>query len=119
MKHFGLTKNEILTKQIHFDELYSSGQFRAYFPIGIQYKKSCNGETKVAFKVSKRKIKKAVVRNLLKRRMKEAFRINKNILHKTTTGWLVSFVYLTTEEKKYTLIEAKVCEALRFLSRNE
>ena len=70
--------------------------------------------------VSKKRFKRAVKRNLLKRRMREAYRLHKNILHETLRGknfsFFVGFMYVGNEISEYAAIDKKMKEALTKLA---
>lgn len=73
-----------------------------------------------AFSVSKKNFKRAVMRNLLKRRMREAYRLNKEIVYQVfgMGGQLaVMFIYAAREEKEYELIEKSMKQALLRLTK--
>jgi ribonuclease P protein component len=58
--------------------------------------------TQVLFSVPKRQFKHAVDRNLIRRRMKEAYRLNKNQLSSTFS---IAFIYIGKGIEKYEVIE--------------
>jgi len=62
-----------------------------------------SASNKVAVIVPKKNIKLATGRNFLKRRMREAYRLNKRIL--TKTGHYLVFIYKTREKKSFHEIE--------------
>lgn len=79
---------------------------------------------KVLFAVPKRKFPRAVDRNLLKRRMREAYRINKNKLISQFADYNKSMdimiVYSSSEIKNYKEIENKIILLLKgFLDVDE
>jgi len=71
----------------------------------------------VLFSVPKSHFKKAVDRNLLKRRMREAYRLNKGELNEDLAGknknLLVAFLYIAVEKVTYEKIEGEVKKLLR------
>lgn len=83
-KHrFFLKKEERLNSRKQIEHLFSGGETFNIYPIKVIYRDSDypgDFPAKVAFAVSKKLFKKAVDRNLIKRRMREAYRLNKQIL---------------------------------------
>ena len=62
--------------------------------------------------------KRAVKRNHLRRLMREAYRLNQDILNNnlspiTHHHYLIAFNYIDKEEQPYPIIEKAVCKALR------
>ena len=85
---FTLCKDERLCGQRAIANLFDAGHSFFQAPYKVYWIKSPEtGLYPVCFTVSvpKRRFKKAVRRNLLKRRTREAFRINKQILYNTIT----------------------------------
>ncbi len=66
--------------------------------------------TQVLFSVPKRQFKHAVDRNLIRRRMKEAYRLNKNLLSGTFS---IAFIYIGKGIEKYNVIEKGMKGALK------
>lgn len=70
--------------------------------------------------VPKKKFKRAVKRNLIRRRVKEAYRLNKNILlpvlEENGLHIGMAFLYLDKEIREYAGIESKMKEMLRQLA---
>jgi len=78
----------------------------------------------VLLSVSKKKIPHATQRNLVKRRMREAFRRNKDLFYNKITALQtnslhLAFVYISNEILSYALIEKKMMEAVSVLLLNE
>ena len=74
----------------------------------------------VVIAVPKRKFKKAVDRNLLKRRIREAYRLHKDthlypVLAKNDTRIILSLSYIGNEIADYKIIEKKLLTALKQL----
>lgn len=88
------------------------------FPIKVVYLKMelpVQYPVQAAFSVSRRNFKRAVMRNLLKRRMREAYRLNKESLYNVFDSdkpLAVMFIYAGREEKEYKLIEKSMKQAL-------
>lgn len=101
---FGKAKKLKSRKRI--EHLFSDGKRISKFPLTAVYYLDRNHTPgfKVAFSVPKKKIKKAVDRNLIKRRIRETFRLNQNKL-KTDFGLEIMFIYGTSEPLKYQVIE--------------
>lgn len=77
---------------------------------------------KATVAVSKKNFKKAVDRNKLKRRMREAFRKNKQelveLLQQKNKKINLMFIHITKEMSEYVLIEASIRKTLEKLRTN-
>jgi ribonuclease P protein component len=77
---FFLRKNNRLTHEKDISKLFSSGSSIFVYPVKLLYTFSEIGQDNSTFKimvvVSKRNLKRAVKRNLIKRRLREIFRLN-------------------------------------------
>ena len=69
------------------------------------------------FVVPKKKHKRANKRNIIKRRMREVYRLNKQTLYDSfmNAKYDIMFVYLSTEESEYSLIEDKMKQLINQL----
>jgi ribonuclease P protein component len=73
-------------------------------------------ETRVLFSVSKRHFKKATDRNLLKRRIRESYRLNKNRLSTSGNSLHLGFIYSAKEIRDFHFIEEKLILGLERLT---
>lgn len=71
------------------------------------------------FVVGKKKIRRAVKRNFIKRRIKEAYRLNKNPLYQklvsSKTKYTIAFIYLDNKPANYPILEKKIIVLLERL----
>lgn len=99
-------KDKKLKSQKAIDKIFSDGKNFHRFPIRAVYfhEAELESELKIGVSVPKKKFKKAVDRNLLKRRMREAFRLNQESL-KYSGKLNIMFIYSSHEILPYSEIE--------------
>ena len=118
MMNYKLPKSERLHAQKSIKELFNEGSSFFLYPFKVLYlPKKQEGETiQVLFSVSKKKIKKAVDRNLIKRRMKEVYRLNKHSLTISESGLHIGLIYVASEPIDFATISKKVVSILQQIS---
>lgn len=120
MQKNSLTKTERLCGKTKIEKLFTAGQSFVVFPYRIVYTvlENVGSESGAAVFVSvpKKKFKHAVKRNLIRRRVKEAYRLNKSGLNEYLSDQKISlaiaFLYIDKEEGEYSLLDKKMIEML-------
>jgi ribonuclease P protein component len=117
-------KSERLCSQKQIAALFAGGDTLFHFPFKIFFSIAAPEADRpccqMTVNVPKRHFKRAVKRNLLKRRIREAFRRNKQIVyrpleqHRRTA--CLFFHYVSPEILDYASLETSLCEALAKLA---
>ena len=114
-----LKKGERLCSRIKIKELFEKGKSLYAPPIKLIWKKSnVNGPfpVQIVFAVPKKNIRKAVLRNKIKRRIREAYRNNKYLLNNDSSDKQLKctaiFIFTGKEEISFKVIEIKIFELL-------
>lgn len=119
-------KSEKLCSSKAIDKLFAKGESFISYPIRVVYLHedvdSLNGEgVSVLISVSKRKFKRAVKRNRVKRLIREAYRINSSVLKglaiQKEVRLIIAFLYLKDELPSYQEIEKLILKAINILSQ--
>ncbi|MCR5277671.1 MAG: ribonuclease P protein component [Bacteroidales bacterium] len=106
-----LPREEILRGKTRIEQLMSAGRW-AVLP-HLKYCWLCTGENgvnRILVSVPKKCFKRAVKRNLLKRRLREAYRTQKGLL--AGSGVDILFVYTDREPAPFAVIRDEVAAAL-------
>jgi len=115
--NYRLPKSERLHSEKLIKELFSEGSSFFLYPFKVLYKIKAQDEalvTSVLFSIPKKRIRKANDRNLLRRRIKEAYRLNK---HKLTAPPIhLGLVYVGKEDMAFADIQAKLILVLQKLN---
>lgn len=108
-------KNEKLKSKKAIELLFKKGKAIKAHPIKAIYlpkSETTNSTLNVSISVPKRSIKLAVNRNLIKRRVREAYRLNNQALKLTTKnqkkGLDIMFIYHSSQILSYNEIETKI-----------
>ncbi|MDN5205083.1 ribonuclease P protein component [Fulvivirgaceae bacterium BMA10] len=115
---YTFSKNERLNSKKLIQELFTKGSSFCLYPIKIIYlhqASDAEGSNKVLFTVSKKRFKKAVDRNKIKRRLREAYRLNKyQLLDPDLSGdpLLIAYIYIGRDILSFKEIESKLKDSL-------
>lgn len=118
-KAYGFSKQEKLTGKKKIEELFKEGSsfylpaFQIRFFSGPDEQKT----HQVLISVPKRNFKRAVDRNLLKRRIREAYRLNKYLIYDCPTLY-IGFVYISKQILTFHEIQDQLIKALGRLKNN-
>ncbi len=118
-----LSKTERLCGQKRISRLFEEGESGFVYPYRYVFlRDTSQREAALLISVSKRYHKRANKRNLLKRRTREAFRMNnsdlKSILTKESSGIDLALIYSTKEILNYNTIENAVRKILETIQEH-
>ncbi len=115
-----LARIERLRGKVRVENLFTQGKAFIVYPFRIILMEADDNKgvpVQVLVSVPKKRIKRAVVRNKLKRRMKEAYRLHKaelsDYLSSQKNTWLIGVTYVANDVLPYAMIEQKMIEALQ------
>lgn len=125
MTSFGFKKEERLKSKMVIDSLFKEGKSTFVFPIKLVWKEVEGGDyafpAKAAFTIPKRNFPKAVQRNQIKRKMKEAYRLNKHVFYENAIDrrkqYAMMFIYVGREPLSYIDIEKAIKKILRRIDK--
>ena len=116
---FKLNKDEKLCSRTAVNCLFDEGQSLMAFPLRAAYRLRPCGDHPVQFLISipKKRIRKAVRRVTLRRRVREAYRLNRRqlltpVLEQYGWGVDIAFVYLDNTPATYSVINDKMVNLL-------
>ena len=109
------TKAERISFQREIDFLFNEGTSFAVYPLRVVYveKHPASGvPAAILISVPKKRFKRAVKRNRLKRLIRETYRLNKNALweslHLSGKGLLIAFVYIGNELCDFSILNTSM-----------
>lgn len=103
-------KEERLNKETLIQELFETGSSFYFFPFKVFVMNNPDQAWpfhQVLFSVPKKNFKRAVDRNLLKRRMREAFRLNKNTIA-ASNKLVIAYIYSAKEILTFAQIQERL-----------
>lgn len=119
-RHF--RKDERLSGKLSTDRLFEAGKGFIAYPLRFVYYQSEAAEkakVRILISVPKKKIRHAVDRNRIKRLIREAYRLNKqlltDVLESDANCLHLGIIYLSNEPANYGVIEEKMIAALQKL----
>ena len=107
-------KKERLSREAWIQQLFARGSAFQTYPIRVLFMPHPQVDAQVnqvMLSVSKRSFKRAVDRNKIKRRMREAYRLNKFILD-TSEKWLIAYIYIAKEVFPSSILQDRIKAAL-------
>jgi ribonuclease P protein component len=119
-KSFKFRKSERLCSETRIEDLFKESESFFVYPFRAVWKFVDQERTfpvQIAISVGKKRIRKAVQRNMLKRRIREAYRLRKHILAETVEGKAIDImlIYMTSEIKEYADFELSMDKLLNRL----
>ena len=120
MGSFSFPKSERLYKKKAIQELFDKGSSFYLHPFRVYFQKNGEPESahQVMFSVSKRNFKNATDRNLIKRRIREAYRLNKAAIP-GNTKLQMAYIYTAKEILAFEVIRDKVLLSFKRFEKNE
>ena len=119
---YTLSKAERLSWKRYIDLLFLRGQSFVAYPLRVVYlpvEETLSVPVSFLVSVPKKKFKRAVKRNLVKRQVREVYRVRKQGLYDALTlsgkQLLVAFIYLDKEIASFSEMEKSMTKALRIL----
>lgn len=118
---FSLKKREILRSKKQIKELFQNGSSFFIYPFKVYHNNSGSSECPmVLFSVPKKNLKRAVDRNLIRRRMREVYRLNKSLLISgvdTPFSLSLTLIYISDKVLNYSDIDLKLKQVLIRLNK--
>ncbi len=116
-KNTGFSKKERLSSKKEIEELFKNGS-SFYFPaFHVRFLLAPQQTHQILISVPKKNFKRAVDRNLLKRRIREAYRRNKDLIQ-DSKPLNIGFVYISKEILSFREIEDQLIDVFDRLKKN-
>ena len=121
-ERFTFDKTERLTGIKRIDALFKEGESFISYPLRVMYlihEQSTNAGCSILVSVPKKRIKKAVHRNRIKRLIRESYRLNKQLMDSSSfheTSIDVAFIYVKDNASEFSVIQKAMQKALNQIS---
>ena len=121
-ERFTFDKTERLTGIKRIDALFKEGESFISYPLRVMYlihEQSTNAGCSILVSVPKKRIKKAVHRNRIKRLIRESYRLNKQLMDSSSfheTSIDVAFIYVKDNASEFSVIQKAMQKALSQIS---
>lgn len=122
-QRFTFKKEERVTGNKRISTLFACGRSFLVYPFRIvfyEYEYTASEPVSVLVSIPKKRLKRATARNRMKRLVREAYRINKDLLlsHLLQSNHRIdiAFVYVKDELTGYDKVEKSVCKSLQEIS---
>lgn len=118
-KKYSFSAKEKLKSKKNIEELFKKGS--SFYLNNFQVRFCAISQEvdnhQILISVPKKKLKRAVDRNLIKRRVREAYRLNKHIIvdFSKSQNFSIGFVYLSSSILSYKEIETQIIQCLKKL----
>ena len=112
----GFPKQNKLCGQMLIQRLYREGKHFVSWPLRVTYKPT-EDETRVLVWAPKSLFKHAVDRNRLRRLMREAYRLNQDLLG--DAHYQIAFNYIDKEMQPFAVVEKGICKALKKIGNHQ
>ena len=122
-RRYTLSKEERLSWKRYIDLLFAEGQSFVAFPLRVIYlplEEEMPARASFLVSVPKKKFNRAVKRNLIKRQVREAYRVRKydllDPLEAKGKCMLIAFLYIDKEVHPFSKMEKAMDKAIQLLS---
>ena len=119
MRAFSFPKSDRLNKKKIIQELFDKGSTFYLYPFKVFYAPNEGASSsQVLITVSKKNFGRAVDRNLIKRRVREAFRLNQGHLA-DNKNYQIAYIYTAKEILDFSKIQEKVVKSFKKLENEK
>ena len=115
---YSFPKTEKLCGKTRIETLYREGEKFVVWPLRITYA-PCTDKNQILVWAAKANFKHAVDRNLLKRRLREAYRNNREVLQCDDKNWQIAINYIADTKLPYEKISHAMRKALHTIDTKE